>query len=259
MALRRRIRCASERGSVAQTLALAMLVFVIAAGAGLLGAMGRLDRPTSSAPSSVPVIDEDDAVGLLRVQCIEHGAGIEIPAVNAKADGVHVAIGGIAGQKVFFQSDAGLAYPMQLREDGGTFELPLPPGSWHATCAPEGSTTPAASSGAGFVVTDPASHYVSYQPECPLDETGQQLNGNLPSSFVQDQQTAIREVLADDGLLEDDLIERAGYVKSIPGEDPPNPMAFRLVRGDTVVGAFEAMEGRDGWTYFMGGCLNSEG
>ena len=113
---------------MAQTLALAMLVFVIAAGAGLLGAMGRLDRPTSSAPSAVPVIDEDDAVGLLRVQCIERGAGIEVPAVNAKADGVHVAIDGTAGQKVFFQSDAGLVYPMQLREDGGTFELPLPPG-----------------------------------------------------------------------------------------------------------------------------------
>jgi hypothetical protein len=244
---------------VAQTLALAMLVFVIAAGAGLLGAMGRLDRPTSSAPSSVPVIDEDDAVGLLRVQCIERGAGIEVPAVNAKADGVHVAIDGTAGQKVFFQSDVGLVYPMQLREDGGRFELPLPPGSWHATCAPEGSTTPSSSSGAGFVVTDPDSHYVSYQPECPLDETGQQLNGVLPSSFVQDQETAIRDVLADDGLLEGDLIERAGYVKSIPGEDPPNPMAFRVMRGDIVVGAFEAMEGRDGWTYFMGGCLNSEG
>jgi hypothetical protein len=76
---------------------------------------------------------------------------------------------------------------------------------------------------------------------------------------VQDQETAIRDVLADDGLLEGDLIERAGYVKSIPGEDPPNPMAFRVMRGDIVVGAFEAMEGRDGWTYFMGGCLNSEG
>ena len=259
MALRRRLRGASERGSVAQTLALAMLVFVIAAGAGLLGAMGRLDRPTSSAPSSVPVIEEGDAVGILRVQCIERGAGIEVPAVNAKADGVHVAIDGTAGQKVFFQSDAGLVYPMQLREDGGTFELPLPPGSWHATCAPEGSTTPSPSSGAGFVVTDPASNYVSYQPECPLDETGQQLNGVLPSGFVQDQESAIRDVLADDGLLAGDLIERAGYVKSIPGEDPPNPMAFRVMRGDTVVGAFEAMEGRDGWTYFMGGCLNSEG
>jgi len=259
MALRRRIRCASERGSVAQTLALAMLVFVIAAGAGLLGAMGRLDRPSASAPSPVPVIDEDDAVGLLRVRCIERGAGIEVPAVNAKADGVHVAIEGTEGQKVFFQSDAGLVYPMQLRENGGTFELPLPPGSWHATCAPEGSSAPAPSSGAGFVVTDPASRYVSYQPECPLDETGQQLNGELPTSFVQDQDTAIREVLADDGLLEGDLIERAGYRTSIPGQDPPNPMAFRVMRGDTVVGAFEAMEGPDGWTYFMGGCLNSEG
>ena len=188
----------------------------------------------------------------------DNGAGIEVPAVSAKADGVHVQIEGVAGQKVFFQSDAGLVYPMQLREDGGTFELPLPPGSWHAACGPKGSAPPAPAAGAGFVVGDPASRYVSYQPECPLDETGQQLNGELPSSFVQNQETAIREVLADDGLLDSDLIERAGYVKSIPGEDPPNPMAFRLTRGDTVVGAFEAMEGRDGWTYFMGGCLNSE-
>ena len=125
-------------------------------------------------------------MGLLQVRCIENGAGIEVPAVNAKADGVHVEIEGTAGQKVFFQPDAGPVYPMQLREDGGTFELPLPPGSWHATCAPEGSTTPAPGSGAGFVVTDPASNYVSYQPECPLDaETGQQLNGVLPSGFVQ--------------------------------------------------------------------------
>jgi hypothetical protein len=258
MALRRRIRCASERGSVAQTLALAMLVFVIAAGAGLLGAMGRLDRAPSTVPSPAPVFDEVEAVDLLEVRCVDNGAGIEVPAVSAKADGVHVQIEGVAGQKVFFQSDAGLVYPMQLREDGGTFELPLPPGSWHAACGPKGSAPPAPAAGAGFVVGDPASRYVSYQPECPLDETGQQLNGELPSSFVQNQETAIREVLADDGLLDSDLIERAGYVKSIPGEDPPNPMAFRLTRGDTVVGAFEAMEGRDGWTYFMGGCLNSE-
>src|SRR4029078_11745909 len=130
-----------------------------------------------------------------------HVSDIAFPDVSAKAYGVHVAIVETAGQKIFFQSDAGLAYPMQLREDGGTFELPLPPGSWHATCAPGGPTTPDPSSGAGFVVTDPASHYVSYQPECPLDETGQQLNGDLPSSLVPDQQTTIRAVPAHYGLL----------------------------------------------------------
>jgi hypothetical protein len=257
MALRRRIRFSSQCGSVAQTLALAMLVFVIAAGAGLLGAMGRLDRAPLSVPSSTPVFDEADAVGVLQVRCLENAASIEIPAVNAKADGVHVEIEGTTGQKVFFRSDAGLVYPMQLRENGGTFELPFSPGSWHVTCAPEGTTGPVEGVEAGFVVTDPASRYVSYELECPLDETGQQLNGVLPSSFVQDQATAIREVLADDGLLESDRIERAGYRKSIPRQDPPNPMAFRVIRDDAVVGSVEAVEGPDGWDYFMAGCLTA--
>jgi hypothetical protein len=245
---------------VAQTLALGVLVLVIAAGAGLLGAMASADRTDPSAATLAPALDgieEVDAVGRLEMRCIENGAGIEVPAVNAKADGVHVAITGTQGEDVFFQSSTGLLYQLQLRSDGGNFALPLPPGSWHGVCSPAEPGVPPRDAGAPFVVSDPNDHFVTSAPECP-DDGCCVMVGELPDGFVQDQDTALREVFADDGIQDGDRIERAGYTESVSRVDPPTPLAFRVVRGSTVVAHIDAAEGADGWTYQLIGCPSAE-
>lgn len=248
---------AAERGSVAQTLALGVLVLVIAAGAGLLGAMATADRPDASTPDDAFVpIDTADAVRVLRMGCVENGADLESQAVKAQSDGVHVEITGATGESVFFNTSGNRQYQFTLRGAAPQrLALPLPPGSWRAVCSPS-EGTPAAGAGAAFVVTDPNEVFVTSVPACSVDDMRSEVHP-LPPEFVQDQEAVLRDAFG--GRIQpNDLVERAGYPDAVAGMDPPNPLIFRVVRGSTIVASINAAEGNDGWDSEMIGCLGGE-
>ncbi len=251
-----RLPLADERGNVAaQTLAFGVLVIVLLVGVAALVAMSSLEPTPEELPATSvpPTFQEVRPVGSLDLTCGDGTAGVRVAAVNARAYGVHVAVTGVQGQRVVFQSDTGIGYELLLRGEATNAVLPLPPGVWHGACTAADGPPPQPDAGAAFVIFGPR---VPFRAEHAGVHRRRYRRDRSPSpAFSSSPKAAIREVLSDDGVTGSDVIERAAYPKSVSSVDPVNPLVFRVLREDVIVAHVDAVQSDDGWSYHVSGCL----
>lgn len=195
------------------------------------------------------------AEGAQQVTCTEGGATLETTAVDAGPAGVPITLTGAAGQVVVFTSSDGIVYRFVLASDAVEGPLPLHPANWDVACSTNPDFAPVFGSGAAFTVADPDGVYVPTTPESDV-AAGCAWRGVLETSYERDPEAAIRVALSDDGLLDSDQVEPAGYPKSGFQSYPPASDVFRVVREDEILARVDVVRAEGQWRYSVLGCVD---
>ncbi len=204
--------------------------------------------PVAPAPAS-------EASAQLHVSCTEGGATLDAGTVNAGDAGVPVLVSGSAGEVVAFTSLDAIGYRFVLQGDTLESSVPLHPASWSVACSMDPGFTPTFASGTPFTVADPHERYVPTSPESEI-VAGCAWRGVLDDSYERSPEPAIRSALADDGLVEGDQVERAGYLESSFRSYPPASDVYRVVRDDVILARVDVVRAEGQWRYSVFGCVD---
>lgn len=204
------------------------------------------------APTTTPT---PAASAQLLVTCTEGGATLDATTVNAGPAGVPILVSGSAGEIVAFTSSDAIGYRFALRDDTLDATLPLHPTSWSVACSVNPGFAPTFAAGEAFTVRDPNDRYVPTSPDGGV-AAGCAWRGVLDGSYRHDPERAIRAALADDGLVESDEVERAGYPKSGFRDYPPASDVYRVVRDDAVLARLDIVRAEGQWRYSVLGCVD---
>jgi hypothetical protein len=194
---------------------------------------------------------------VLRVLCLpDDRVEVLTPVVVAQPDGIHIEalapppygeIGvrsSAAPERTSWSGSSGLDAP---------FVRPIPEGDAYVWCirGPQ-QAEPDVSLQGRFTVVDPADVFVPYSLECAsagqmdLDVLGERIDSlegvdltvlASPAS-VED---AVRDAVV--GILPTDTVERAGYVRYVPGDFDWPYLDARIVRDGRVIGRFDIYGG----------------
>jgi hypothetical protein len=234
-------------------LVVALACLVTAAIVGTALVMSLRPRSTSSQGqgplSNGPPVA---SVPVLEIACGADDASVGGRAVDATNEGVPVMVAGDDGAVLSFASRGVPVYRMHVVEPSGSYALPLSPGEWTVGCAASGTLAETATLGT-FEVRDPGSVYLRTQPECPASGCCNDIV-DLPPGFADDDLGALRQGLADVGVLPTDTIERAAYPASTFSAQPPNPLVYRVVRDLTIVARVDVAGKGDAWSANVYGC-----
>lgn len=202
---------------------------------------------TDSTPVGSPSAGEsgEEASDVLRVVCDTDSIEVLTPVVAAQADGVHVEaeITKLHDPEVMLRA---LEIPQTRFMSGseGTdegFSRELPVGEAIVRC----ESGPGQGDGpeeleARFRVVDPDHVFIGYRPDCSdVGELG--YAGSVERGDASSPEDAVRKRVR--GLIDSDLVERAGYL----GSDTPW-LVVRVIRDGRVIAWFH-VDGREGWRY----------
>ncbi|HEY6566136.1 MAG TPA: hypothetical protein VI341_01345 [Actinomycetota bacterium] len=237
------------------------LTLIVALAAAMLGGVVlfvlQSTRVTQDATGDalVPSVQGSPTAGGQQVSCTEGGADLATTSVDAGSAGVPITVTGSAGQVVVFTSSDGVVYRFVLGGDAVEGPLPLHPGSWDVACSINPGFAPAFGSGAAFIVADPDGVYVPATPGSDV-AAGCAWRGILESSYERDPEAAIRVALADDGLLDSDQVEPAGYPTSGFQSYPPASDVYRVVRKGEILARVDVVRAEGQWRYSVLGCVD---
>ena len=176
--------------------------------------------------------------------CDGTGTGTIAPsslAVDARSDGVHVAVTNLADERIAFTvgGSESTMYVVGHREaDPGERKeilLGIPPGDAHVSCVVASKSGIDTAPMADLRVVDPSGSYIPIDMDCPMSSQATQ----DATGFGGDPVDVARQHLS--GLEYDDAVERAGY----PLGDRPIVRVRR--NGDVVAMATFRDDGQGGW------------
>ncbi len=173
---------------------------------------------TEASVDAAPPPDDPDAnvpygtangSGVLRIRCDGEATIVETPVVVAQADGVHVEVLPMGGERMltFREAGAGRAtFGGRVAADGRSHPWPIGPGSARVACGP---TLGHVAEAAAFEVVDPDRNWASGELSCDLAERAEVVGYDGGATEWVDEEAMIRGILR--GVRETDRIVPASY------------------------------------------------
>ena len=198
----------------------------------------QIFRPNDPLPPA-----QADASDVLRIRCNAQSVDVLTPVVTAQPDGVHVLaeVSGIRQPQVLLFSDANPTGLFSSEAQGvdDVFVVALPPGLATASCL----SMPLVSGGptGSFSVVDPEAVFKAYHLTCEDPEWAGTSRDDLPNilpASTPEEAFAMHV----DGLMSEDVIERAGYPMDAGRWD-----FYRVTRDGQVIAWFVPERLQDGY------------